>query len=392
MVYTVFTMKTNKSTFSSGNQRLNRAGQCLYQSARSDIYYAVFYRDNKQIKLSLKTTDKELARRRLEPIRQKIASFKSKESAALTFADLAERWLRTQEGRMKPKSFERRKVAVTAIKAQFRDTVRAIDKAKVENWAAYRANCFNQKTLRKLSAQCFNIERETLIAILDYGMRHGLILDNPARLIRRLKRNKPAVIIPTKAQFKVMLELMGTLDARATDALYLCEFLAYSGCRLNEGLSMLWKDINFDLKNFTVTGGEQGTKNHEARTVPLFPPLERHLLVMREALPAPPSSTDQLFTIGTAKRAMASACQKANLPHFTHHTLRHFFCSNAIEAGIDFKVIAGWLGHKDGGILVAKTYGHLRDEHSALMAKKMTYDASADSTEPLNVVRMVATT
>jgi len=55
--------------------------------------------------------------------------------------------------------------------------------------------------------------------------------------------------------------------------------------------------------------------------------------------------------------------------------MRHFFCSNAIEAGIDFKVIASWLGHKDGGILVAKTYGHLRAEHSAEMAKRMTFEA-----------------
>jgi site-specific recombinase XerD len=56
--------------------------------------------------------------------------------------------------------------------------------------------------------------------------------------------------------------------------------------------------------------------------------------------------------------------------------LRHFFCSNAIEAGVDFKAIAGWLGHKDGGVLAAKTYGHLRNEHSAAMAQRMTFDIS----------------
>ena len=28
--------------------------------------------------------------------------------------------------------------------------------------------------------------------------------------------------------------------------------------------------------------------------------------------------------------------------------------------------------HKDGGLLVAKTYGHLRDTHSMEMAKRMT--------------------
>ena len=52
---------------------------------------------------------------------------------------------------------------------------------------------------------------------------------------------------------------------------------------------------------------------------------------------------------------------QVGFPHYTHHTMRHFFCSNCIEAGVDFKVIAGWLGHVDGGVVVAKTYGHLRD-------------------------------
>ena len=38
---------------------------------------------------------------------------------------------------------------------------------------------------------------------------------------------------------------------------------------------------------------------------------------------------------------------------------------------MDFKAIAGWLGHRDGGVLAAKTYGHLRNEHSAAMAQRM---------------------
>ena len=66
--------------------------------------------------------------------------------------------------------------------------------------------------------------------------------------------------------------------------------------------------------------------------------------------------------------------------------MRHFFCSNAIEAGCDFKVIAGWFGHKDGGVLVARTYGHLRNEHSAAMAKRMTFDVNAQTEDVANVV------
>jgi hypothetical protein len=43
---------------------------------------------------------------------------------------------------------------------------------------------------------------------------------------------------------------------------------------------------------------------------------------------------------------------------------------------VDFKTISAWVGHKDGGVLVAKTYGHLSDVHSAEMARKMTFCVS----------------
>jgi integrase len=83
-----------------------------------------------------------------------------------------------------------------------------------------------------------------------------------------------------------------------------------------------------------------------------------------------------LISIASAKKSVGSACKKAKLPHFHHHLFRHFFVSQAIEAGVDFKTIAAWVGHKDGGVLVARTYGHLRDTHSAEMAKRMTFSAS----------------
>jgi site-specific recombinase XerD len=49
----------------------------------------------------------------------------------------------------------------------------------------------------------------------------------------------------------------------------------------------------------------------------------------------------------------------AGLSWLGFHDLRHYFCSMCVMAGIDFMTIASWLGHKDGGILVAKVYGHL---------------------------------
>jgi hypothetical protein len=43
---------------------------CLYRSTISDIYYGIFTRGKRQVKRGPNTTDKELARRRLEDLRQ----------------------------------------------------------------------------------------------------------------------------------------------------------------------------------------------------------------------------------------------------------------------------------------------------------------------------------
>jgi hypothetical protein len=44
-----------------------------------------------------------------------------------------------------------------------------------------------------------------------------------------------------------------------------------------------------------------------------------------------------------------------------------------IESGVDIPTVARWLGHKDGGALAMKTYGHLRNEHSQQMAQKVKF-------------------
>jgi len=53
-------------------QKLVHVGDCLYRSSITDIYYAIFKRSGKQVKRSLKTADRELAKRRTEELRRKV--------------------------------------------------------------------------------------------------------------------------------------------------------------------------------------------------------------------------------------------------------------------------------------------------------------------------------
>jgi integrase len=351
------------------SDELRRVGHCLYRSQRSRVYYAILKRGGKQIKRSLKTTDQALAKRRLNALSERASRLTTSGSGAITFTDLAARWLLSLESSSKASSFRRQEVIARSLGHTFGPSqVRRISKAMVEAWAAQRS--------KEVAARTFNYERESLVRIMQLAIRDGLMLDNPALVIKRKKSTQKTAVIPTREQYRTLINAMGELRADAASAIELCELLALSGCRLGEAVELCWLDIDFDAKLFRVTGGQVGTKNHETRVVPLFPSLDSFIKSLLPARDAPPTPSERIIKIGNAKTAMSHACRNAGLPHFTHHHLRHFFCSNAIEAGVDFKTIAGWLGHKDGGLLVAKTYGHLRDEHSARMAERMTFGVS----------------
>ena len=61
--------------------------------------------------------------------------------------------------------------------------------------------------------------------------------------------------------------------------------------------------------------------------------------------------------------AINTACTNLGIARFTHHDLRHLFATRCIESGVDIPTVSRWLGHKDGGALAMKVYGHLRDQH-----------------------------
>jgi integrase len=341
---------------------LTKVAECLYRNNHG-TYFALIKLRGKQIKRSLKTEDSALARRRLAELRTKVHGLVGEEKS-MTFDHLAERWLETKRTELRISSWSRLQSVIRALKPFFTGfLVRSVGQTQIEAWKAKRGAAVGPRS--------FNYEREVLLRLFEYARKTlRIILENPALEIKKRKTGKHELTIPTKQQFRILVERLRTAP-RAEEAADFVEFLGYSGLRLGEATQVRWRDVKFDADALLVTGGEQGTKNHEVRTIPLFPPLRR--LLERLADAGPQSGNDRLFSFDTARKALHTACQKAGLPNFGHHAMRHFFCSNAIEAGCDFKVIAGWLGHKDGGVLVAMTYGHLRNEHSVAMAKKMTF-------------------
>jgi integrase len=255
------------------------------------------------------------------------------------------------------------------------------------DWANQRVRSDNGKPI---SASTYKIERASLIMIFEYAKANGFILHNRAQKLQRRKIVKRAPKIPSREEFRKLILQMEKADIRGQEAVDFVKYMAYAGTRRNETKLMRWDDISFERGNFTVRGEERGgPKNGQERVVPLFPPLKSLLLRMLSERPTPKPG-ERIFTIADPKKCVESAIRKAGLPHFApNHSFRKFFITNALEEGVPANVVAQWVGHSDGGVLVLQTYSHVRNKHSEQMAKLLTFSVEPES--PANVVPMTQT-
>ena len=180
--------------------------------------------------------------------------------------------------------------------------------------------------------------------------------------------------LPSREQFGKLIESVENAGAwcSADCADLLCG-LAFTGCRKAEAAQIEWRDLDFKAGEIVVRGDPiTGTKNWTVRRVPMIPDAKVLFMRMRQGRPKEPL-TEKVFRVREAQKAINNAAQKIGMTRITHHDLRHLFATACIESGVDVPTVSRWLGHKDGGALAMKTYGHLRREHSAAQAQKVSF-------------------
>jgi integrase len=372
-----------KKSVKRTQQKLHRVADNLYRASGTRFLYAIIKSHGKQFKRSLKTDDPALARRRLRDFAHKIERFTTNDSLHLPFTEydqhgqlvggLAKRWFDLAKLNWKPSVIDREQYTVKELAKYFGHmTVADITGDVVERWAVARA--------AECAASTFNRDRGRLSQICKYAVRKGFLLENPVAYVPRRKTTKYVPKITSPEEFAAILHDMRSARGKrpAIDSANLCEGLTYVGTRKGDAEWLEVGHINFENKTVTITGDPRtGTKNHEARVIPLFKPFERLLRQMLAALPEPPLPTDKVFRVKSCRSAFENACRRLGLPHYPpHHTWRRLFISNCVMAGIDAATIANWVGHKDGGRLVQTTYTVIPEEHSRRMAERVTFDVT----------------
>jgi len=369
------------STAHSRAGKFCKAGENLYRYSSNGIYYAIF-RDKGKLKWrSLKTNDRAMAKRRLTEAIEKARQI-DPAASRMSLSKLLELYAAQIKG-LKPKTYGTRQSILKIFKATWTHgleiQVRDVNKAHLQGWIA-----LHRQRLKKSS---LNEYLRFLRQLFEIALDSRVISDSPAGTLKGDRPETPIRISPDWNQFHAIV-----LDIRsqqhnpdAENTADLVEFMGLAGIGTAEAGNLEGQHIGFETNKITL----YRVKTDTGFTIPIFPQLRP--LFERLKAKGQIKMGERVFLIRDPKRGLKSATVRLQLPPFSPRSLRRCFITRCIELGIDFKTIAAWQGHKDGGVLIAKTYSHLRSEHSDNMAKRLVDPASpkADAAETAKVEEII---
>lgn len=359
----------------------------------SKTYYVWAKVGGKQIRESLKTDSITVAKDRLdEKLKSERRLFKTRQEnikGRMTFGDALLMYQIRVQGSpdLRPRTKAYYDERITALKKSWPELERLdlskLSKVDCQNWAA--------KFAPTTSPDAYNHTVAVLKHTFEIGIDLGVRYDNPAAKIKRAKVAPKELNLPSESQFSALINSIrhagGGFSRHCAD---LVEFLSYGGFRKTEAAYILWKDVKMDANGegtIFVRGADVAeTNNPDTYSIPIIPNMSQLLRRLRAEAGGRPDPNSPVMKVNECQKAIDSAIKRLAdpeetnppiiCPRITHHDCRHYFATRCIESGVDIPTVAKWLNHKDGGALALKVYGHLRQEHSVAMARKVKFGTS----------------
>ena len=258
------------------------------------------------------------------------------------------------------------------------------------------AEGWRDQLMDKLSRPMATRVLRSLSAIINEAQSRGHVAQNVVAgvKVRRAKREKPKIVIPTKAELRKVLAAAEASDEPMAHPLAL--ILIFAGLRASELRGLPWRCL--DLKAGTITVDQRadlknqiGAPKSEAgyRTIPLPGSAIAALKIWKVA--CPPTDQDLVFP-SLAKKVMSHRYLNINLmgavqlaagiadpvvkdgspvldkneqptmaQRYTLHDFRHAAASLWIEQRVNPKRVQTWMGHSSIQVTF-DTYGHLFDQ------------------------------
>jgi len=252
----------------------------------------------------------------------------------------------------------------------------AIDMRMIDKFRAHRKPLVGPKSMHH--------EGVLLKGFLEWCRQRKLILENPLRDTKFKRPAPPRRGGPNLEQIDSILRLA---DDRRRPILAM---LAFTGMRSGECQHLRPQDI--DLRgNWVHIESREGfeTKTGESRKVPIHSRLRKYLkgLTRRERLwfftstatPKYPAG-DHCLNTKRLNEYFLNLLNKLDIPAgrdsgFTLHSLRHFFKTFCINAGIPREVVDAWQGHRPDRS-AGSAYYQLSDTESQRFMSMVPFGAS----------------
>lgn len=339
----------------------SRVADHLYRYSVTKKYYAVLKVAGKTKWIPLNTTDREIAGRNLKTEITKLKNTDPQKSK-ITLAALLNLYEQSIQG-LAEHTQATRKSILKVFKSTWEHGLdiqaSAVSAGHLQLWLSQ-----HQARLKNSS---YNEYLRFLRHLFTIAINHKIIAESPVKSFKQLRVERPIRQSPSWEEF---LELAADIrkqkfNADAADSADLVEFMGRAGVGTAECANLMGEHIDFNNGRITL----YRKKTDVGYMIPIYPQVKGLLERMNET--GKIINGQSVFKVKNPKKALDAACKRLKFPNYSSRALRRCFITRAVEMGIDFKTIAGWQGHQDGGVLIAKTYSHLRTEHSDNMATKM---------------------
>lgn len=211
----------------------------------------------------------------------------------------------------------------------------------------YRANILDYisylKNIKKANARTINAKLSALMNyneyLIKFGIQNDIVLTKKDNIKIQNQYASPSIISkPDVEQFRqTILVNQGKRDYA------IVTIMAYAGLRISEVLNITISSIDLIGKELTVSDG----KGSKQRIVYLN---DKIVNAVKEYIQERNHDSKYLFVSrqgNKINRTRINQIFNKYSDKITPHTLRHFYCSNAIESGYSIHEVANQAGHSN---------------------------------------------
>jgi integrase len=216
--------------------------------------------------------------------------------------------------------------------------------------SSFKDTPYKANRVLELLSSAFNLAE-------SWGMHE--VHANPCRTIKKFSETKRERFLSLE-EIKNLADTLSDLEAKDIEnksAINALRLLMYTGCRLNEILTLKWKYIDFDNGALKLPDSKTG-----AKTVYLAP-YALQLLKTIDGVKDNPyviTGKNEKARLVNISKAWRRIRKKAGLDTLRIHDLRHTFASIGAASGLSLPIIGALLGHKDSQ--TTQRYAHLIGE------------------------------